>query len=297
MLDAVVKTILSQNTTNVNSSRAFSRLKAAFPTWEAVAAAEPAAVQDAIRCGGLAASKTARIQAMLHTIREERGEVSLEHLRSAPSAAIKAELSRFKGVGPKTISCVLLFELQRPDFAVDTHIHRIAGRLGWTPRVPLINAVRRAAPAGDAAVRAAVTADLAKHSPGAAAAPPSPPMHTGTPAGPPCPDPAPSLPPAKRPRRAAAAASGPSVPDTGRDQSASEHAAGEHEGKTLDGALDLAWPPVTRETTYTHLNATLPDSIKYPLHILLIDRACIAQRHATRPKQHPLPLPPPPRRW
>jgi endonuclease-3 len=35
--------------------------------------------------------------------------------------AIKRELGRFKGVGPKTVSCVLMFTLLRPEFPVDTH--------------------------------------------------------------------------------------------------------------------------------------------------------------------------------
>ncbi len=53
------------------------------------------------------------------------GEVSLEHLRSMPSEQIKAELKRFKGVGAKTIACVLMFCLGRDEFAVDTHVLEI----------------------------------------------------------------------------------------------------------------------------------------------------------------------------
>lgn len=44
-----------------------------------------------------------------------------------------AELLGFDGVGPKTASCVLLFCLGREDFAVDTHVHRLTGLLGWRP--------------------------------------------------------------------------------------------------------------------------------------------------------------------
>lgn len=49
------------------------------------------------------------------------GEPSLEYLRSMETEAIKRELGRFKGVGPKTVSCVLMFTLLRPEFPVDTH--------------------------------------------------------------------------------------------------------------------------------------------------------------------------------
>ena len=56
------------------SHRAFASLKAAFPTWEEVAAAPSEAVEDSIRQGGLAATKTARIKLILQTRREELGE-------------------------------------------------------------------------------------------------------------------------------------------------------------------------------------------------------------------------------
>lgn len=59
--------------------------------------------------------------------------LSLEHLRGLPTDDVKASLRRFKGVGPKTVSCVLLFTLGRAEFPVDTHVWRIAKRLGWVP--------------------------------------------------------------------------------------------------------------------------------------------------------------------
>ena len=127
-------TILSQNTTDVNSHRAFASLKAAFPTWEAVRTADPAAVEESIRSGGLAATKTARIQIILNTLHAERGECSLEFLRSLPNAEVVAQLRAFKGVGAKTAACVLLFAMRRPDFAVDTHVWKIAMALGWVPK-------------------------------------------------------------------------------------------------------------------------------------------------------------------
>ena len=134
VLDALVGTILSQNTTDVNSHRAFSNLKAAFPTWDEVRTSPPAPIIEAIRSGGLAEIKTGRIQAILETVHAERGECSLEHLRSEPDSVVKATLRRFKGVGAKTISCVLLFCLHRADFPVDTHVWKIALSLGWVPK-------------------------------------------------------------------------------------------------------------------------------------------------------------------
>ena len=133
VLDSLVRTILSQNTTDVTSHKAFASLKARFPTWDSVRTGDPAGVADSIRCGGLSDIKTGRIQTILNAIHAERGECSLEHLREEPDDAIKAYLSGFKGVGPKTISCVLMFCLARPEFPVDVHVWKMAISLGWVP--------------------------------------------------------------------------------------------------------------------------------------------------------------------
>lgn len=133
LVDSLIATILSQATSNVNSSRAFSNLKQAFPCWDDALAAGPSAVEDAIRCGGLAAQKAVVIIGVLLTLKKERGEASLEYLRDMPDGDVKKELCRFKGVGPKTAACVLMFGMKRAEFPVDTHVRRLAGRLGWMP--------------------------------------------------------------------------------------------------------------------------------------------------------------------
>jgi endonuclease III len=136
ILDGIVGTILSQNTTSANSSRAFANLKRRFPTWEQVEALpDPTELENAIRSAGLAKTKSERIHTMLKTIKNERGSVSLEYLHDLPDDKVKTELSRFKGLGPKTISCVMLFAMRRPEFPVDTHVHRICQRLGWTSKI------------------------------------------------------------------------------------------------------------------------------------------------------------------
>eukprot|EP00322_Chrysochromulina_rotalis_P028461 CAMPEP_0115831412 /NCGR_PEP_ID=MMETSP0287-20121206/2127_1 /TAXON_ID=412157 /ORGANISM="Chrysochromulina rotalis, Strain UIO044" /LENGTH=317 /DNA_ID=CAMNT_0003284761 /DNA_START=8 /DNA_END=961 /DNA_ORIENTATION=- len=134
VLDALVGTILSQNTTDINSHRAFAKLKEAFPTWEEVRLANPKDVEEAIRSGGLAEIKTSRIQAILEALHAERGECSLEHLRNESDGVVKATLRQFKGVGAKTVSCVLLFCLNRADFPVDTHVWKLGIALGWVPK-------------------------------------------------------------------------------------------------------------------------------------------------------------------
>lgn len=134
ILDGVVSTMLSQNTTNANSTRAFANLKKAFPTWEKVVKLKsPTKLEEAIHCGGLAKIKAERILHLCRTLKKERGSPSFEYLRDWPNEKIQKELIRFPGLGKKTISCVLLFTLGREDFPVDTHVHRIAKQVKWIP--------------------------------------------------------------------------------------------------------------------------------------------------------------------
>ena len=132
-LDELVSTILSQNTNDINRDRGFEALRARLPTWEAVRDAPEAAVIDAIRPAGLANQKGPRIQQVLRAITLERGALDLEFLRDWPVDEGRAWLTKFKGVGPKTAAIVLLFSLGLPAFPVDTHVHRVTGRLGLRP--------------------------------------------------------------------------------------------------------------------------------------------------------------------
>jgi endonuclease-3 len=130
--DSVISTMLSQNTTDANSKAAWANLKQRFPDWEAVANCEDIAlIEDTIRVAGLAKTRAERIQNILRITKSERGEASLDYIRDLNDEEIKRELSRFKGLGPKTISCVLLFALGRDEFPVDTHVLRITQKMGW----------------------------------------------------------------------------------------------------------------------------------------------------------------------
>lgn len=132
-LDSLVKTILSQNTSDVNSDRAFADLKQAFATWEEVAEAPVEALAQAIRAGGLSNIKAPRIQALLRSVRAAHGALDLSSLHSMEPGAAREYLEGFRGVGRKTAACVLLFSLQQPAFPVDTHCLRIGKRLRLIP--------------------------------------------------------------------------------------------------------------------------------------------------------------------
>jgi endonuclease-3 len=132
-LDVLIETILSQSTTNVNSDRAFESLKRRFPTWDAASRARITSIEAAIRSGGLARQKSVRIKELLNDIRKRRGPLDLTFLKTAPLEQAKLFLASFKGVGPKTVACTLLFACNRPVFPIDTHIFRITRRLGLIP--------------------------------------------------------------------------------------------------------------------------------------------------------------------
>ncbi len=132
-LDELVSTILSQNTNDVNRDKAFDALVERFPTWEAVRDADAEEVMDAIRIAGLANQKGPRIQNVLRQITEMRGELDISFLKDYTPEEATKWLVQFKGVGPKTAAIVLQFSLDMPAFPVDTHVHRITGRLGLRP--------------------------------------------------------------------------------------------------------------------------------------------------------------------
>jgi len=129
-IGVLVATILSQNTNDVNSSAGYENLTRELATWDAVADAPTGQVERLIRVAGLAKTKAARIQAILREIRLRRGRIELDFLAEMDDDEAYRTLTAFKGVGPKTALCTLLLAMSRAVFPVDTHIFRIARRLG-----------------------------------------------------------------------------------------------------------------------------------------------------------------------
>jgi endonuclease-3 len=126
----LVLTLLSQNTSDSNSGRAFSRLLQRFPDWQSVIEAPLPEVEDTIRPGGLAPTKAPRLQAMLAEVRSRSGGFDLGFLADMPVEDAREWLRTLPAVGPKTAACVLLFGLGMPGLPVDTHVFRVSTRLG-----------------------------------------------------------------------------------------------------------------------------------------------------------------------
>lgn len=180
VLDAMIRTLLSANTCGRNSSSAFQGLLKAFGTqeagsgkgsvnWKKVGEARLADVFEAIKSGGLAKVKSAKIKQILDMVfeqntarratkvaeleslrdsgagkkqlKEKEMEIerlisdmlSLDHFHELESEDAMTQLTKFPNIGVKTASCILLFCMRRPSFAVDTHVWRMCKWLGWVP--------------------------------------------------------------------------------------------------------------------------------------------------------------------
>ena len=137
----LVLTILSQHTSDINSGAAFDALSTyCRGDWNAVAAMSVEDLALVIRSAGLSNIKARRIQLVLREVFERQGSLDLSFLRYLPLAAGRKWLTSLSGVGPKTAACVLLFSYGLPAMPVDTHVHRVSGRLGLIG--PKVNADR-----------------------------------------------------------------------------------------------------------------------------------------------------------
>jgi endonuclease-3 len=135
----LVLTILSQNTADINSFRAFTALRARYMSWDEVLQAPTDELVDVIRPGGLGPTKGPRIQKVLAEVHAAtQGSWDLSWLGTWPLEEAREWLISLPGIGRKTASIILLFGFGRPAVPVDTHVHRVATRLGMLPaRTPL----------------------------------------------------------------------------------------------------------------------------------------------------------------
>ena len=129
-LDELVLTILSQNTNDRNRDIAYARLRSRFASWDEVADAPLADVEEAIRPGGISKVKSKRIKEILQSLRSHQNGLSLDWLEDASRERAFEFLEALPGVGRKTAACVLLFSYDRPELPVDTHVYRVTSRLG-----------------------------------------------------------------------------------------------------------------------------------------------------------------------
>jgi endonuclease-3 len=132
-MDVLVQGILSQNTNDINMGRAFDNLKAKYRTWEDVLAASEEELGEVIRSSGFYRLKAQRIKATLSEIKNRIGRLDLGLLKKMDLDEAMDWLTSLHGIGPKTAAILLLFHFGKPVLPVDTHVWRVAKRLGLVP--------------------------------------------------------------------------------------------------------------------------------------------------------------------
>ncbi len=132
-LDELMLTLLSQNTNDNNRDRAYHRLRERLPDWRAVMEADVGEVEAAIHPAGLSEVKAGRMQAILRWVEAAFGGLSLKPLGELSDDDAISLLKTQKGIGHKTAAVLMAFAFDRELCPVDTHVHRIARRLGWVP--------------------------------------------------------------------------------------------------------------------------------------------------------------------
>lgn len=132
-LAMLINIVLSQATSDANSHRTFQNLKKHFKNWENVLAADESEIAETIRLGGLANQKARVIKELLLQIKKIHGRLSLKFLEKMPDEEARDYLTAFRGIGPKTVACTLLFASHKEIFPLDTHIFRVLKRMGILP--------------------------------------------------------------------------------------------------------------------------------------------------------------------
>ena len=138
--ECLVRTVLSQNTSDKASQPAHDALMERYGSDSDLAAAIADAAQDelaeTISSAGLYNQKSETLIRLAERIVDEYGgaEGLDTFVKDEDPAEVRTALLDMKGVGPKTADCVLLFSGGRGGvFPVDTHVHRIARRMGLAP--------------------------------------------------------------------------------------------------------------------------------------------------------------------
>jgi endonuclease-3 len=142
-VDLLVSTMLSQNTSDFNSLRAFASMKSAYPNYESLLRAPVEEVAGKIRVGGLSGIKAQRIKEALGRIKMDAGSIDLDFLQEMGKEEAQDYLLSLSGVGPKTAAVVLLFAFRLPALPVDTHVYRVSRRIGLAPEDASIEEAQR----------------------------------------------------------------------------------------------------------------------------------------------------------
>jgi endonuclease-3 len=132
--ETLIVTIISQNTADRNTAKAFENLSKRFKIKpEVLANAETSQIEECLRVAGLYRNKAKTIKQISKIILDEF-QGTLNSILSLPFEEARETLLKLPGVGPKTADVLLLFCSEKPAIPVDTHVNRVAKRLGLVPQ-------------------------------------------------------------------------------------------------------------------------------------------------------------------
>lgn len=141
----LIERILGQRTTHAHVRRAMENLAAHGGGWASIAALSHDLLADLIRPAGLAQQKAGAIHGILQRVYLETGEYSLQCLTAMDTRTATRFLRSLPGVGAHTAALVLVFALGRHGvMPVESHLQRVARRLGWAAPDATLNAVQQA---------------------------------------------------------------------------------------------------------------------------------------------------------
>ncbi len=129
-LEVLLATILTQATSDKNALQSWRNLKQLCKEPSDILSLDEKVLLEAIKPAGIMTRRAKTLVGVLRTIHDRFGEYTLNQLAGDPGLA-REILNNLPGVGPKTAACTMLFGLGLPCFPVDTHINRIACRMGW----------------------------------------------------------------------------------------------------------------------------------------------------------------------
>ena len=131
--ETLILTVISQNTADINTARAFEHLSNRFEIKpEVLANAETSHIEDALKTAGLYRSKSKTIKQVSRIILKNF-HGSVQPILALPLEEARKTFIQMPGVGPKTADVVLLFSAKQPTIPVDTHVNRVSKRLGFAP--------------------------------------------------------------------------------------------------------------------------------------------------------------------
>jgi endonuclease III len=129
-VDELFFILLSQMTTGPSYERVFDRLKAAVTAWDSLLLYTVDALQELIADAGLSNQKAPRLLAIARQLSNDFGCVTLTPACTWPDVQIEHYLTNLPGVGTKTAKCVMMYSMGRRVLPADTHVRRVALRLG-----------------------------------------------------------------------------------------------------------------------------------------------------------------------